>query len=744
MSALEAIDRALPEGSLRRALVFGGLPLVALGFWIFALLPQRPPGPVWSRQAVIGCGDALLAAGLVLVWRSARLVNFAQAALGAAAAYLCYVLMLVFRVPFLVTLPLSIAVGAASGFVVNLAVVQRFFNAPRLVITVVTIVLAEFIGSGKSIIDAVPFIRSEAGSLSGQDRFKVGAPTTPFHGRAWIVGGFPIDFNLVFAVLACAVALGGLTLWLHRSRLGTAVRGVAENSERAQSLGLNVRAVSGVVWAIAGGLSALAMLAHGLAEGFVYATPNHAPEPFLIPALAAAVLARMTSIRVAVVSAFAISFASGALTWAYPTSPAVEIGLLALMCFGLLARGRRAIRGDDADSSSWEATKEMRPIPKELAAQPEVRRTRRGLIAVVAIVVAVIPFTQSGPRTDLFTLVFIQAIVALSIVVLTGWSGIVSLGQFALVAVGALVGSNLTTTHHLSFWLALPVVCVFTGGVAVLLGLPALRVRGAFLAVTTLALAVAAGPTLFHTSFFARMIPQNVERPRLLFISFDSARTYYFLCLAMLVIAILVVRDLRHSRTGRVLIAARENESGVEAFGVSLVRVRLAAFAVSGAMAGAAGMLYAAHQRAVSGDAFGASASVTVFVMTMVGGVGTTAGAVLGATYYGVITYTFRQEAIRSLLTNGGLLVLLLISPGGLASLATQARDSLLRILALRRNIPAPSLFADADIDAIVNRRAPLVPRLPFRGLESIPATRRYTRPSVLHGRDRPRQEANA
>jgi branched-chain amino acid transport system permease protein len=743
VTIFDSLDRALPEGSVRRMVVYGGLPLAALAFWIGVLLPQRPPGPVWARQFVVGCGDALLAAGLVLVWRSARVVNFAQAAIGTVGAYLSYILMTSFRFPFLAVLPLCIAIGVATGLLVNVALLQRFFNAPRLILTVVTIVVAEFLGSGRSVVTSIPFIKSMAQSLQGQDRAKFGVLTTPFAGKAWRLAGVPIDFNVVFAAIVCAAGLGGLVVWLRRSRLGTAVRGVAENAERAQSLGVNVRLVSGVVWSIAGGLSAVGMILHGLTDGFAYGTPGHPVEPFLIPALAAAVLARMTSIRVAVVSAFAISFTSGALAWAYPTSPAIEVGLLAVMSFGLLARRRRGIRGADADSSSWEATKEMRPIPKELASQPEVRRTRRGLIAVIAVVVLVLPFTQSGPRTDLFSFICIEGIVALSIVILTGWSGVISLGQYALVAVGAVVGANLTSVHHLSFWLALPAVCAFTGGAAVVLGLPALRVRGSFLAVTTLALAVATQPVLFHTSL-ARLIPTSVDRPRLLFVSLDSQRSYYFFCLGMLVLAVLVVRGLRRSRTGRVLIAARENEAGVEAFGVSLVRVRLAAFAISGAMAGAAGLLFAAHQRAVAADGFSASASVTMFVITMIGGIGTTAGAVLGAAFYGIINYTVQAEAIRSLLTNGGLLILLIISPGGLAALATMGRDSLLRILALRKNIPVPSLFADADIDAIVNRRAPLVARLPFRGLEAIPAARRYTQPSVLHGRSRPRQEVNA
>jgi branched-chain amino acid transport system permease protein len=745
MSVRIFLDRTLPPESPRRTATTGAVLLGLAAVFVTVLLPRSAPGFVWVRAFVIGSGDALLATGLILVWRSARVVNFAQAALGAFSAYLCLVLVNVFGVPFFVMLPICIAVGALTGFLLNAIFVQRFFNSSRLVLTVVTIVVARFLGDSRQYVFGLPFIGDRSKTLSATDKLASGKMRVPFSRFSWDVFGLPVDFAALTVLVISVAALGGLALWLRRSRLGTAVRGVAVNAERAQSLGINVRAVSTVIWTMAGSLAALGLLCRGLGEGFIYGAENQPPpEQFLIPALAAAVLGRMTNIPSAVVAALAISMLSASVVWSYPSTPVVELALLAVIAGGLLLQRRRSGRTDE-EASSWEASKEVRPIPKELAAVPEIRRTRRVLVGLALLFVVLLPFVSSSPRTNLAALILIQAIVGLSLIVLTGWSGTVSLGQFALVGVAAVLGSNLTSVHGVPFWLALPIVAAVTGGFAVLLGIPALRIRGSFLAVTTLAFAVATERTLFRSGFFTGLIPIHVNRPRFLFVSFSSERSYYFLCLAVLVVCALVVRSLRHSRTGRVLIAARENESGVEAFGVSLIRTRLAAFAVSGALAGVAGVLFVHHQRAVNVEAYAASVSVDMFIMTMVGGIGTTSGALFGAAYLGIVTFMIRQEVLRNIVTSGGLLLLLVLAPGGLASLLTQARDSALRIVALRRGIAAPSLFADSDLDAVLNRRAPLVQRIPFRGLEVIPETRRYTRPSELHGRPPPtRQEMPA
>ncbi|HZQ26218.1 MAG TPA: branched-chain amino acid ABC transporter permease, partial [Acidimicrobiales bacterium] len=340
---------------------------------------------------------------------------------------------------------------------------------------------------------------------------------------------------------------------------------------------------------------------------------------------------------------------------------------------------------------------------------------------------------SSDAQANLGSVIFIRALVALSLVVLTGWAGQVSLGQFAFVAVAALVGGHLTAVTGVSFWLALPLVTALGAGLAVVVGLPALRVRGAYLAVTSFLFAVAVQSVVF-SGFFKRFGPERVYRPQFLFVSFASERNYYFLCLAFVVAAAWMVSRLRASRPGRVLIALRENEPGVQSFGIPAARTRLSAFALSGALASVAGMLFVHHQRALDQTSFPATASIEMFVMAMIGGISSVPGALLGAAYLGIANLVIPNALLRNVATSGGLLALLVFAPGGLAGIAASVRDSGLRIVATRRGIAAPSLFADGDYEAMVARRAPLVDPLPYRGLEAIPPERRYTRASVFHG----------
>jgi branched-chain amino acid transport system permease protein len=698
------------------------------------LLPRHAPSGVLFKAALFGCANALLAAGLVLVYRSARIVNFAQGAIGAVAAYLTFVLVQLVGLPFFAVLPLTIAAAALSGLLVDGLFVQRFFNAPRLVLTVVTIVVAQLIGNPRVYVHGLPGISAAVRTVKGRAVVDKGLMDLPFPGFHFTLFPTRFGFAAVLTIGLTVVTLGGLALFLRTSRVGTAIRGTAANAERAVSLGINVRLLSSTVWAIAGVLSGLAALLHGMNRGAGFADLALFSPELLIPALAGAVLARMRSLPVAVGSAFGITVVQQMIDWSYRSSPAVDIIVLVAVVGALLVSRDRAGRSEEGQTQSWEATKEIRPIPRELARVPGVRRTRRGLIAFAVVAVVVFPFASSDAQTNLGSVVFIRALVALSLVVLTGWGGQVSLGQFGFVAVAGLVGGHLTAETGLNFWLALPVVAGLGAGLAVLVGLPALRIRGSYLAVTSFLFAVAVYAVLGAGGAVQRFIPERVYRPTFLFVSFASERNYYFLCLGFVVAAAWVVSRLRAGRPGRVLIALRENEPGVQSFGIAAVRTRLAAFALSGALASIAGILFVHHQRALDRTAFSVGMSVDMFVMAMIGGISSVPGALLGAAYLGVTSLVIPSAVLRNVATSGGLLLLLVFAPGGLAGIAASVRDSALRIVATRRGIAAPSLFADGDNEAMVAQMAPLVEPLPYRGLEAIPADRRYTRQSEFHG----------
>jgi branched-chain amino acid transport system permease protein len=244
--------------------------------------------------------------------------------------------------------------------------------------------------------------------------------------------------------------------------------------------------------------------------------------------------------------------------------------------------------------------------------------------------------------------------------------------------------------------------CVVGAAAATLLGLPALRIRGLFLAVTTLAFSVVAADVLLSERWFGGLIPDSIARPKLLFIDTEDERAFYYVCLLGLAIAVFAAHGLRRSRTGRVLIAMRDNERAAQAFGISLLRTRLATFAISGALAALAGALFAHHQHAVTQEAFGPAESVQMFLMAVIGGLGSVSGVLLGPLFIGLIS-TFLPD-YRLLASAAGLLFVLLVTPGGFGALAYGLRDAYLRRLAIRHHIFVPSLLAHYQVDGQMER----------------------------------------
>ena len=184
----------------------------------------------------------------------------------------------------------------------------------------------------------------------------------------------------------------------------------------------------------------------------------------------------------------------------------------------------------------------------------------------------------------------------------------------------------------------------------------------------------------------------------------DSARSFYYLCVIVGIIVAACLEGLRRSRTGRVLVATHDNEAGVSAYGVSVVRTKLMAFAISGAVAAVGGALLVLLQRGYTTNLYLPFDNLVMFSAVVVGGVGSLVGGVIGALFLKGGEWWLRGNW-RLLVSGAGLLIVLLVLPGGIGGALFSLRDYFLRAVAKRHGIVVPSLMADsAEADAEIER----------------------------------------
>ena len=682
------------------------------------LSPRRWPisGPVQLEAAVYGLMNAVFAAGIVLVYRATRIINFAHAAFGVFASVLFLLLTVVWRWSFWLAFPAVLAAAALLGGLVEVFVIRRFAKAPRLVLTVATIAVAQVIAGVSVVTTEGTGTDVEFGPMPRLFGLDTGVivpsetARTPFTADAFEL--FPVTFrghHLLAVGLAVAV-LAAMAAFFRYTDAGVAIRGAAENEDRAALLGVNTTGLSALVWVMAAGLSALAtVLTMPIESTSLTTVSTGIGGAILLRALAAAVLGRMENLPVTAAAAIGIAIVERSVFWEFSQTPVVDAALLGLILVALLVQRRRLARTEESASGTWAATEEVRAVPAELRDLPVVRRGARRVAFVVGAVVVAYPWVMSPTQTNLGGVYAIFGIIAVSLVVLTGWGGQISLGQFAFVAIGAVVGGSATAEWGLPFPVAIVLGSLAAAGAAVVLGLPALRIKGLYLAVTTMAFSVATITVLLNEKYFDWLLPGDIDRPQLLFIDTEDERAFYYVCVAGLVAAVLVAQGLRKTRTGRVLIAMRDNERAAQSFSINLVRTRLATFAISGFLAGFAGVLYAHHQHGVTQSAFAPEQSIQMFLMAVIGGLGSVTGALLGAIYLGTVNLVIGGTAGRLLASGAGVLAVLLFYPGGLGAALYSARDAWLRRIAIRDRIFVPSLVGDFRV--LDGERVAIAPR---------------------------------
>jgi branched-chain amino acid transport system permease protein len=669
--------------------------------------------PAFISGVALGSLYGIIAVGIVLIYRTAHIINFAAGAVGAVPAIVALTLVLQDNVNYLVVLPIALVGGLILGLATD-AIMRRFDTSPRLFATVMTI------GVAQSLAVLGSFIPVWFGDVANNSGATI---ATPWQSVVWHNSrGQPIVTGNEIAAFATVIILTvGLAAFLRYTRLGIALRASAENSDRALLLGIPVRKVSAVAWALAGLLAALAIFVQAPLIG----TPSDATLGFdtLLYALTAAIVARMERFSVALAAGMGIGVIITATIVSTGDDSVSSSIMLLIILVALLVQPRRTARAFNAGEGRWQTIRQYRPIPKQLRGLPEVAVARWGMAAAGAGLLVALPYVLGPDNTPYLVELPLYGIVAVSLVVLTGWAGQISLGQFGFVGISAAVAGGLAANHNIDFFADLAIGVATGVAAAVIIGLPSLRIQGLFLAATTLAFGYAVPDYLLNQHYWIgdHILPSglaaHLSRPILYGrINLTSDRAFYEFCLAFLAVVMLAAYAFRKNRSGRVLIALRDNEQSAAAFAIHPARTRLAAFAISGGIAGLAGVLFAYGQENVVPGTYGIESSIIVFLAVVIASVSSVAWAVVGvmvlelSVVFGPRIYAlFHSQTIESilplLLTGPVLLISAYFNPAGAADGGFRVRDDLLRRVAKRRDIAVPSLVEDrgpiVDDDAV-------------------------------------------
>jgi ABC-type branched-subunit amino acid transport system permease subunit len=625
------------------------------------------PSFVLVEGTITGLSYGLLALGLVLIYRTNRVLNFSQGQLGVVGAVFMVKCFYDFGINYWAALAFALALAAAVGALSEL-VLRRLFKRPRVLVMVATIGLAQVL----YLFTVLPFVRPA----------KLTQPfPVPFH-PSFTLDGFVFGPGQVITLVVAPLVAIGLALFIRFSPWGLAMRATAENADSARLSGVWVRRTSTITWIIAALLSAATAILN--APGQTSSLTDVLSPDLLLLALTAALVGAMVNLPVAFLAGIAMGIIAEVLDFNFASTATVELILFAILLVILVVRVGTLTKGARTEErSSWE----LGAITRQRIADRHRRLVRQGGIGATLVVAAVLPLVLDIGHVYLMSQVCIFAVIALSLTVLTGWGGQVSLGQFGLVGVGAIVASRLGT--HLP----LPVLLLVGGAigavVAVAVGLPALRVRGLYLAVSTLGFALLMQTTVLATSCWTIPLvhhqvctglpdPQStlLQSPTLFGLSLASERSYAWFTLAVLVLSVLMVMVWRDRGVARRLVAVRDNETGAAAAGVPIVRTKILAFALSGFMAGYAGVCLAFADQRISVNTFDPSVSILVISMVVIGGLGSIPGAVLGALYLIGLPAIFGTTPTIQFITSGiGLLAFILYLPGGLAEVLSRLGD---------------------------------------------------------------------
>jgi sulfate-transporting ATPase len=460
---------------------------------------------------------------------------------------------------------------------------------------------------------------------------------------------------MLIAIVVCVA----LALVFARSRFGALTEAAAENPLGVSALGHSADMLSALSWGLGGFLAAAAGI-------LIVPVTGVTPLPLalvILPAFTAAVIGGLRSFPMVLVGALLLGCGQSWLNFYLSSSWSDALPFLLIMV--VITLRSSAIPG---------RAEVMERLPHVAGGRLPTRRLAIGGVALV-----VVALLTHGTLATAFDTSLLAGLIALSVVVLTGFAGQVSLAQYALVGMGALITARTGTAWGLTYPLSIVLGVLAAAVAGLILGLPAVRARGVALAVVTLGMGIAAGDLVFNQPHFVGAIFGTPTGHPALFgwdVSFALHPTRYGVVLAVaFTIAALAVAAIRRSGLGRRFLAVRDNERAAAGLGISVVSSKAVAFAVSAGFAGLSGALLVGQYPVIDYTTLTYSQSLNIVLLAIIGGVGWVSGGFAAGLFVpsALLAYILTQVTGISDSSNGliiassvGLLLTLVTNPDGI------------------------------------------------------------------------------
>ncbi|HEY9311939.1 ABC transporter permease [Williamsia sp.] len=637
----------------------------------------------------VGAIYSVFASSLVGIYAATGVINFAQGSIALWAVYVVAALRTdgTFVLPIgkislgseddptamLPAIIIGVATAAIWGLLAHLLIFRPLRRAPVLAQVVASVGLMLFI-------QALVTLRFDTESL-------MALPVLPQN--TFELAGAVINVSDLLLAGAAIVISALFWAYFRLTKLGVATRAGSEDELAARLAGYSPDRLAAIVWVITGAASGLIVVLGAYTIGLDSASYTF----YIIPALAVALVGRLTSFGIACAAGLVLGSFQAVILWAgtldwWPSWAQTGLGdavpfVIVVVALFLLG-GKIPSRGSLGEAKMPAVTiPRIRPIP---------------VIAVIAVVVAAVVLTSGSWRFGIVTSM-ILSLIALSLVLLTGYLGQISLASMAFAGTAGFALSKVTTNWGVPFPFSILISALIATALGVVVGVPALRIRGAQLAVVTLAAALAIQSFVFNNPSLTPFEGNLIEDPTLFGWDLSVRQgseltTIEFSMMVLVVVGVLTLIVLRFmaGSTGRAFLAVRSNERAAASVGINVAATKLLGFALSAFLAGVGGCLIGYSRGQLSAGSFTVVVGLVLLAMTYVGGITSIWGAFIAGIIgplgvgYVFLTQTLDFGQYYELFAAGSLLVMAVLNPVGIVG---AVQDAVVHIKA--RFGPSPS-----------------------------------------------------